>query len=498
MGHLSTVIRSACALAVVCASARSTHAAPVLITDGTDNVDGHTEVRVDEYGSYGFGLAAQSYDSFQPPGAASAGPTYAGGAYLFVTTPDNVSSSILLSSLNAWHNLTEGTGGSDGLAGGHPSLARTVTAAFTGSGTEFSSAFAVSATGLRIDVGLVQRLTTSFATATSQFDQAYAITNNGSTSVDLVFHAIWEVDLYFSTADAFDDVVGVVPGLCAVYLRNPGSAVEAVALADGGSTVPRTSYFAGKEGTDPGTPYEAITGSAQPIWTNRGMPAAWRDHVAGVGYATVGDSGALTGDATIGSEYRFSLAAGATETIVVRRLYGTAEVACGSVTPPTCGDALVQSPAEVCDSGGDDTATCNGATCTAARCGDGYTNAMAGEACDSTGVDSTDCVGSTCARSVCGDGHANAAAGEACDDGGDSAACNADCLPAMCGDGYLNAAAAEECETGELCDTATCSYTFSLGGGCAGCGAGGGGASSPWLVAGGLLIVRRRRRARAA
>ena len=66
----------------------------------------------------------------------------------------------------------------------------------------------------------------------------------------------------------------------------------------------------------------------------------------------------------------------------------------------------------------------------------------------------------------CGDGVVNAAAGEACDDGEESETCNANCQPAACGDGIVNVAAGEGCEDGALCDLTTCTYQYSVGGGC--------------------------------
>lgn len=47
-----------------------------------------------------------------------------------------------------------------------------------------------------------------------------------------------------------------------------------------------------------------------------------------------------------------------------------------------CGDGHVQTGVEQCDTGGVDTATCNGASCTNAVCGDGRVNFAAGEQCD--------------------------------------------------------------------------------------------------------------------
>jgi hypothetical protein len=190
-------------------------------------------------------------------------------------------------------------------------------------------------------------------------------------------------------------------------------------------------------------------------WLTHGMPVSWQNYVVGPGKNAVGESDPLVvGDATIGTDYRFPLAVGATETIHVRRYYGTTMIPC--FVSAKCGNGKLDA-GELCD--GADTETCNGGTCTASVCGDGHTNSLAGEQCDSSGVDSESCVGATCKLTACGDG-------------------------------YLNAAAGEECETGELCDQTTCTVAYSIGGGCAGCGAGG--ADGSWLVL--LVLLRRRRR----
>jgi hypothetical protein len=196
----------------------------------------------------------------------------------------------------------------------------------------------------------------------------------------------------------------------------------------------------------------------------------------------------------MGLEWHFTLAPGAEETIDVRRHYGTIAVPCG--VPASCGNNVTD-VGELCD--GTDTPECNGGTCLATQCGDGYWNQAANEACETGGVDSDSCNGSTCTAPACGDGYVNAAANETCDDGEETAACNANCQPAACGDGYVNAAAGEECESGELCDFATCTVAFTVGGGCGGCGARDARPSSLWLPGLALvLIARRRRRARRA
>src|SRR6185436_12683362 len=65
-------------------------------------------------------------------------------------------------------------------------------------------------------------------------------------------------------------------------------------------------------------------------------------------------------------------------------------------------------------------------------------------ACDDGGESKT--CNADCTVSSCGDGVTNATAGEDCDGAGESADCDADCTAAVCGDGIVNATAGEICE----------------------------------------------------
>jgi len=97
----------------------------------------------------------------------------------------------------------------------------------------------------------------------------------------------------------------------------------------------------------------------------------------------------------------------------------------GAMSTAVCGDGVVGGTEE-CDLGQVDGSACNGPAagplaCTAALCGDGYINMVAGEDCESA-VDTIDCNGvdaglQGCQSASCGDGYLNAVAGEACDDG---------------------------------------------------------------------------------
>jgi len=486
------------AAALIAVASHADAAGLFALDDGFDGMDGHLEIPVDDYGSYGRLFPSSVFDWFQPPGDQPDYPSYMAGAFLFVTTGGTTTSSVLLSEYDLWSAFLEQPPNEDGLFGMHTNLARTITTGISGSGANATSAFEVTASEFDIHVDLSQQITTSLPTATSVLAQVYTFRNDGTTPVDLVFHAAWEVDLYYDqghTNGYANDVVGVVPGGCAVYIHNPASTTQAVALSSGSGTTLTTppTYYGGKAGETPsmGPPIlrsYSVGDAEQFVWLQHGLPASWRNYVSGAGYDTEGNSGTATGDASMGLEWRFTLAAGASQTIDVRRHYGTVAVPCG--VAPTCGNGMVDG-GETCD--GADTMTCNGGTCMPSACGDGYRNTVA-EECETIGIDSDTCNGGLCTAPACGDGYLNLAANELCDDGEETRACNANCQPTMCGDGYINAVAGEECEGGELCDPVACTVTFTVGGGCAGCGSS---SDVGWLAGLALALTsRRRRRAR--
>jgi len=497
------VARFGVVAAVVATSASPAYANTVTFDNGVTG-DGYTSISPDDFGTYGFLIGQQYDDEYYPPGVPSPfSPTYLTGPELFVTTGGTATSSILLTEYRFWFDFVENPPPQpDGILAdpAHTALTRTVTTAIAMTGTnEATSAFSVAtdpSAGIKLDFTLVQRLSSDSVALTSQFDQIYTVTNHGTVPVDLLFHEAWDPDLYYNPSNQeTDDIVGIGAGLCGVYMHD-GDPRWSVALGNGPtSTVPVANYFGGKEGFVPGAgPAFAPISAAidkQWIWIDHGMPPEWRNYVVGPGKSAVGESDpTLVADATMGLEYRLALAVNDSATIHIRRYYGTTTIPC--FVSASCGNGKLDA-GELCD--GADTATCNGGTCAASVCGDGYPNRMAGEACDSAGIDSPTCNGATCTASACGDGHANVETGELCDDGGDSATCNVDCTIPRCGDGHVNVAAAEQCESGELCDLATCTYKFSLGGGCVGCGAGGD-PSFAWLLACGAIGVLRRRRAR--
>lgn len=473
-----------CTLAALCGTA----SANVVSLGNGIATQGHLDVEVDDFGSFGREVSPNTDDNFWPLGAIKEeNQTFMASTFLFVSAP--VSGAVALSTHKLIIDKVEV--GGDGIKG-PATLTRTITSPIALAAGVAHSEFRIADTtaGLRLDVGLDQRIVT-VNTTSSRLEQDYEITNAGTTAATLVFHTFWDMDLYFSGSLFEDDVIGAGPGLCYVYQHDPLHPLQGGSLIDGGSTTPMSAYYAAKEGFMPngGPAYVTSDDPTHPEWDALGMPMEWRNNAAFVG-TNVAGSAANSADAMLAMEWRFTLAPAETHTIRVRRVYGTNALPCN--VSVTCGNGTVEA-GETCDVPAD-SATCNKDTCTAPACGDGYTNAAAGEDCESAGVDSIDCNATTCKTSVCGDGYANAAAGEACDDGEDTAACNLEnCQIPTCGDGIVNLAANEGCESGELCDLATCTFSYSVGGGCGGC-ASGGDAS---LLIGLLLLARAGTRRRA-
>jgi hypothetical protein len=319
--------------ALLCVLTSLASAGSVTLSNGVTGV-GATSMSPDDFGSYGFLIGQQFDDEFHPAAVANPfTPTYLTGVELFITTPSNVTSSVLLSGTKFWYDFVQNPPptptGIDG------PLTRTVPTGITAVGNTATSAFRIADTaamGILLDVGLTQTLTSDATAVTSQFDQIYTITNNGTVTLSLVFHLAWDPDLFFNGANkSSDDQVGIGVGVCGVYAHD-GDPRWSVALGNGPmSTVPMTNFYAGKEGFVPGAGPAFVPISAditdQHIWINKGMPAEWRNYVVGPGVGAVGESDPaicsepmVCGDATLGTEYRFMIAAGATETVHIRRL----------------------------------------------------------------------------------------------------------------------------------------------------------------------------------
>ena len=512
VGIALVVKRAPCVIAVVCTSGVA-QANTVTLDNGIAKATvGHLDVTDDDFGSFGRWIGPNDCDNFYPPNYQRADPlTNVATNYLFITYGAN-QGGVELSGYLILQRLLEGAQ-ADGIEGNFANLTRTVTTNITAANGIATSAFEIadSASGLKLDVSLTQQLVVETAPAT-RLEQDYTLTNNSAASVTFVWHAIWDMNCLYADANADTDFVGVGQGNCYTYMHDPGSTTQGGSFTDGGSQIGTPGalnplslygYYGAKQGALPDgnlmPPFNVATSTpaTQYVWQQLGMPATWVNRVSDTIFKDqVGETDMPAAPTGVGHEYRFLLAPGEVAVIKLRRHWGTISLPCVSVGA-NCGNGVVD-PGEQCDPPmGVDTADCNHLTCTTPTCGDGVLNTAAGEQCESNRMDSIEC-NADCTLPACGDGHLNLAAGEACDDGKDTAACNlANCQVPACGDGIVNVAAGEDCESGALCDLATCSYQFSLGGGCAGCGAQGGGGS---LALAGLVgaLVTRRRRARTA
>ena len=435
---------------------------------------GYLDADVDDYGFYGRQTSQMTDDNYWAMGESrEISTTFMSGVYLLVTTPGNVSSAVVLTQHQKFWTFAEPGPMTDGIAGAHAALTKTVTLANSGGPTVATSGFRIADTAsqLQLDFALRQELVARPAPE-DLLKQTYAITNNGGVPVEIVFYAFSDGDLYFGNDSSWtNDIVGAGPGLCYLYQHQPNRPDASIALRDGGGDATRTYYAAIKAGhtPDPSGPAMApgnANGGEQYVFNSwmsstRGMPTTWRNNVALVGYDMAGeDTTGFDGDAMIALEYHVSLAVGETKTIILERYYGTIALPCGG--GPLCGNGVVDA-GEMCDSSGVDSASCNGVNCTTSSCGDGVLNTLAGEQCETIGIDSSTCNGATCLTSACGDGYVNVAAGETCD--GDES----------------------------WCDPTMCQYDFLIGGGCAGCSSSGRDGSGALVVLALMLVARRRR-----
>ncbi|MBA2543299.1 MAG: DUF11 domain-containing protein, partial [Deltaproteobacteria bacterium] len=306
-------------------------AGTVNITNGVVG-DGHLDIDIDDFGSYGATGGVTSDDQFQPPNTLVSAPTFTTGAYVFITTPsDGKQTRVLLSDITTWQDVL----GPTGIEGTH-SLARTITSPNTLlAPNAVQSAFEIAGSGpdnkLTLGFALRQKLVT-LSPGVTMLDQSYVITNTGTVATDLVFHAHWDADL--SYAGSFDDdIVAAGRDLCYVYTRESGSLSQSVALLNGSSTtVPLANYYGCKDGVTPGLGLPTCgAGTDVQIWDNLSLPTSWRNNISTGGYDTAVESGTTPGtDTSMGLEWRFSLAPGASVTINPKRVYGTEDLPCGA------------------------------------------------------------------------------------------------------------------------------------------------------------------------
>ncbi len=280
-----------------------------------------------------------------------------------------------------------------------------------------------------VSVGAGGVVSTTATTRDTQGGRGCAGWDPSTTSADTVCPSGWAI----VGMDGTESMLGSTPTLFSAL------AIVCQQLGPDGSSFGPTMRLpiAGGSGA-PGTAQSAACPAgaiARYFQTRRGCGQDALDLFCGVASAACGGSasvcGTSCGDGLVGAPVEACDDGGES---------ATCDADC---TARTCGDTTVNTTAgETCDTGAE-SATCDD-DCTAATCGDNHVNSVAGESCDDGNTMGGDGCSAGCVSESCGNGLVEGA--ETCDDSGESAACDADCTAAMCGDGHTNAMAGEACD----------------------------------------------------
>jgi len=311
--------------------------------------DGHLEATLDEYGSMQILGGSPNVDRFDPAGTATEQtPTFTAGTFLFVGTTHRE----LLSASLDWqdHVWPSGSSFSD-----DTTLARALTSQMTasdatpGDGVNDTLASSFTLLGLTTDgqaisltCDLTQFVSEPEASGAAFLQQDYAISNTGAVPVTLKLVRVYDGDLPWTGSPAYaDDWVGAdqAAGIWYVFQQEPDDARLALTLS---SLTPADAYFGGKAGVDPDGPGGSPAfgpGTSARIWDAYGVPAAWRNYVAGVGYNTPGTSGsrppgsAQQPDAHVGLQFELTLQPGEQQTLTLVHSYGATQPLVGTPCP---------------------------------------------------------------------------------------------------------------------------------------------------------------------
>ncbi|MCH8344113.1 MAG: hypothetical protein IH983_08995 [Planctomycetes bacterium] len=306
---------------------------PVFIATGpSSSLDGYLDVSPDVFGSYASATFGGQADHYNPAGQAGLQEAaFSSGLYLFVGDTQRE----LLSANDQWQ----------GVFPGDPSLDTIVTAANSASDTNgdgvndtLTSGFNVSGgdTDLSFDVTQhVERIVPLGGNPVAILTQDYTITNNSTLPIAFELVSTFDGDLLWDPdGDFTDDSVGTgtngSPALDRfVFEQEEADPTTAITISS-----PTGDAYAGSKGginPDPGDP-DCVPygfGTDVQVWDAFGIPDCWRNHIAGIGYDTDGESGVDPDPANCDPcdglallEIPVSLAAGASTTVTVTHTYG--------------------------------------------------------------------------------------------------------------------------------------------------------------------------------
>jgi hypothetical protein len=301
--------------------------------------DGHLQLALDEYGSLQAISANPNQDLYDPVGAATErSPTYSSVFYLFV---GDVSRE-LLSASAGWqdHVWPDGSAFSD-----DGSMERVVTAtpaagdSTPGDGIEDTLTSAFTVLGMAdpnhpavLTFELTQFVSESDPPGTAYLRQDYRITNQGGQPVTLRLVRVYDGDMPWSGDPVFaDDWVGAGQNWEGWYAYQQEPDDDRLAVTLSSFTSP-DAYFGGKHGVDPdgsGGDPPFGWGTSVEIWDAYGVPTAWQDYVAGVGYNIAGVSGSNPpgsvppADGFVGLQFELTLQPDEQTPLTLVHSYGT-------------------------------------------------------------------------------------------------------------------------------------------------------------------------------
>jgi hypothetical protein len=330
---------------------------PVCIATGPDaDADGYLKICADPYGAwsddaeYGAGEGDPAWgDEFKPLGSARRQATFTANFYIFkggAPGPPQVDGThrILLTTND---KLKQSIAPDDG----------SLVAELTGSGSEatdtngdgvddtLTSEFTVVGDGVDLAIHLIQKVESGgdLPEGISLMTQTLVIDNNGpAVDFELLRHMDPNLPWQGGTDFFLNDSVGTeTNGSSAdrhVVQREPGTEREGVVVSS-----PHGDLYYGAINThDPDGPEGPCVamgyGTDTQIYDAWGVPCAWQNYIAFVGYDIDGYSGNQQKDGSIGLEMPISIGAGGQETVVVETRYGPPEPPVDDRCPCDCED----------------------------------------------------------------------------------------------------------------------------------------------------------------
>ncbi|MEE9293438.1 MAG: hypothetical protein V3W34_00530 [Phycisphaerae bacterium] len=332
------------------------HRATDLTLDNGVSGDGHFQVQLDEYGSFGEFNGTAWNDRFDPSpdplegelGELQQGATFATQIRIF-TGPTGAGGRGNRVAPSAHPDINEGynQGGFADADGGATLDFEIISPNSTDNlPTSTSSVFRVFRDDQGIDLKFEVTQTVGVADSgpngetAAKLEQTYRITNMGDSTLEFRLNKHIDEDMPWGTngggAYWLDDLVGMNSAELdrpQVFAQDRQLTTAALILRtrEDMAADPRTTefvYYAAKENTpnpDPGDarcPDFGLGTFITPIWNNFGVPECYKNVVGGVGHNVPGTSPQVTGDSYIGLQLSIRLGVGEFYTVTFETIYG--------------------------------------------------------------------------------------------------------------------------------------------------------------------------------